>query len=334
MRNIAANESAPPQAAMPETYIHVVAAALFDKAGRVLIARRPDHLHQGGKWEFPGGKVEAGEAPSQALARELFEELGVHARKCAPLIQVRHRYPDKAVLLDVWKVTRYEGEPYGKEGQRLAWSAPRELARFTFPAANLAILKALDLPELYLITPPPGPDAARFMENLEAALKMGIKLVQLRAPDMDQAAYANLARAVLDRCRAHGARMLVNAEPQWAMRLGADGVHVNSTRLLCLRTRPLPTDYMLSVACHDPRELALANKIHADLALVSPVRATPSHPVAKSMGWPGFRALCEQAMMPVYALGGMSPRDLSRVRRGGGQGIAAIRSLWCGHRGD
>src|SRR5680860_625399 len=77
MRNIAANESAPPQAAMPETYIHVVAAALFDKAGRVLIARRPDHLYQGGKWEFPGGKVEAGEAPSQALARELFEELSL-----------------------------------------------------------------------------------------------------------------------------------------------------------------------------------------------------------------------------------------------------------------
>ncbi|MGI8738504.1 MAG: Nudix family hydrolase [Gammaproteobacteria bacterium] len=319
---------------MPQTFMHVVAAALFDKAGRVLIARRPDHLHQGGKWEFPGGKVEPGEAPAHALSRELFEELGVRARKFAPLIQVRHRYPDKAVLLDVWKVTRYEGEPLGREGQRLAWSAPRELMRFAFPAANLPILKALDLPELYLITPPPGPDAARFIENLEAALKMGIKLVQLRAPAMDQVGYANLAHAALDRCHAHGARMLVNAEPEWAMRLGADGVHVNSTRLLCLRTRPLAADYLLSVACHDPRELTFANTIHADLALVSPIRATPSHPVAKPLGWPGFRALCEQAMMPVYALGGMSPRDIGRARRGGGQGIAAIRSLWCGHRSD
>ncbi|MBA2408304.1 MAG: Nudix family hydrolase [Gammaproteobacteria bacterium] len=313
---------------MPETFIHVVAAALFDKGGKVLIARRPDHLHQGGKWEFPGGKVEVRETPTDALARELFEELGVHAREFAPLIQVRHRYTDKAVLLDVWKVTRYEGEPYGKENQALTWSAPRGLARFTFPDANLPILKALDLPELYLITPPPGPDAARFVENLEAALTRGIKLVQLRAPDMNQTGYASLARAALARCRAHGARMLINAEPQWAMSLGADGVHVNSARLERLRTRPLPTDYLLSVACHNPRELALANTIHADLALVSPVNATLSHPYATPLGWSGFRVLCEQAMMPIYALGGMSPHDASRAQHNGGQGIAAIRSLW------
>ncbi|MGH8501842.1 MAG: Nudix family hydrolase [Gammaproteobacteria bacterium] len=313
---------------MSEPFIHVVAAALFNAGGQVLIARRPDHLHQGGKWEFPGGKVEAGETPADALSRELYEELGVRARAFAPLIQVRHRYPDKAVLLDVWTVTRYDGDPHGKEGQRLAWSAPRELWRFTFPAANIPILKALSLPDLYLITPQPERGDARFVDELETALRAGVKLVQLRAPDPDVGHYLALARAVLARCRAHGARMLVNAEPEWALRLNADGVHLGSARLAGLHTRPLPPDCLLSVACHNAREMDRANTIGADLAVVSPVRATPSHPAAEPIGWTGFRHLCAQAMMPVYALGGMSRRDVSRARRCGGQGIAAIRALW------
>lgn len=313
---------------MSESFIHVVAAVLFNAGGQVLIARRPDHLHQGGKWEFPGGKVEAGETQADALSRELYEELGVRARTFAPLIQVRHRYPDKAVLLDVWTVTRYDGDPHGREGQSLAWSAPCELARFTFPAANLPILKALTLPELYLVTPQPARGDARFIRALETALRAGVKLVQLRAPDFDAGRFLAIARPALDVCHAHGARLVVNGEPEWALRLNADGAHLGSARLHGVHTRPLPPDYLLSVACHNAREIDRANTIGADLAVVSPVRATRSHPAAEPIGWPGFRALCAQAVMPVYALGGMSRRDVSCARCNGGQGIAAIRALW------
>jgi 8-oxo-dGTP diphosphatase len=305
-----------------------VAAAVFNVNSEVLIARRPNHIHQGGKWEFPGGKVEPGERARDALCRELFEELGIRAQTFEPLIRIRHHYPDKAVLLDVWKVTHYTSEPHGREGQALTWSAPQDLSRFTFPAANYPILKALILPELYLITPEPGYDDASFLDCLKAALRQGIRLVQLRAPALEVSRYCELAAATIQCCHAHGARLLINGEPEWAMRLNADGVHLNSVRLRATHTRPLPKHYLVAASCHDQGEIARANAIDADLAVVAPVKATPSHPDAKPLGWRVFQDLCADATMPVYALGGMSASDLRLAKRSGGQGIAAIRALW------
>lgn len=332
-RNTEAETSNPPQPSIGkgerrEDFLHVVAAAIFSESGAVLIARRPWHAHQGGKWEFPGGKVEPGESAEDALRRELYEELTIQAQTFEPLIQVRHRYSDKAVFLDVWKVTRYAGEPHGREHQAIAWVAPRELSRFTFPAANYPILKALSLPDLYLITPEPGRDADLFITRLVAALRAGVRLVQLRVPGLEASRYFELAQAAIERCHAYGARLLLNGEPEWVLRLNADGVHLNSARLAEMQTRPLPRDCLVAVSCHDPEEITRANAIDADFAVVSPVRATPGHPYAKPLGWRVFRELCIQAAMPVFALGGMTPADLSRAKHHGGQGIAAIRALW------
>jgi len=123
--------------------LHVAVGILSDAAGAILIARRPDHVHQGGLWEFPGGKVEADETVQRALARELREELGITVQAAEPLLQVRHAYPDKDVLLDVWRVTAYRGEPHGREGQPLAWALPARLADFAFPAADAPIIVQL-----------------------------------------------------------------------------------------------------------------------------------------------------------------------------------------------
>ena len=123
--------------------VHVAVGILTDAAGAILLARRPDHAHQGGLWEFPGGKVEADETVERALARELREELGVTVQAAEPLLQVRHAYPDKKVLLDVWRVTAYRGEPHGREGQPLAWAPPARLADFAFPAADAPIIQWL-----------------------------------------------------------------------------------------------------------------------------------------------------------------------------------------------
>jgi len=101
--------------------IHVVAAAIRNHQGDVFIARRPDHVHQGGKLEFPGGKVEATESALDALARELQEELGITVKSACPLIKINHQYPDKSICLDVWEVTEFEGEPHGAEGQETQW---------------------------------------------------------------------------------------------------------------------------------------------------------------------------------------------------------------------
>lgn len=124
--------------------IHVVAAVIYsaDKK-QILVAKRPDHLHQGGLWEFPGGKVQPGEQPLDALARELFEELAITLTSAAPFMQVRHRYPDKAVLLDVWQVWQFTGVPHGNEGQQITWMPLATLGQLQFPAANLPILEAL-----------------------------------------------------------------------------------------------------------------------------------------------------------------------------------------------
>ena len=110
--------------------VHVAVGIVADSAGAILIARRPDHAHQGGLWEFPGGKVEAAESVATALQRELHEELGIAVQAAEPWLQIRHAYPDKTVLLDVWRVTAWRGEPHGREGQPLRVGVARAADRF------------------------------------------------------------------------------------------------------------------------------------------------------------------------------------------------------------
>jgi 8-oxo-dGTP diphosphatase len=309
--------------------VHVAAAAVFDTAGRVLIARRLAHVHQGGLWEFPGGKREPDETAFAALARELHEELGITVCHARPLIQVRHDYPDKSVLLDVWRVDRFEGEPRGCEGQPLSWVKPDELADYGFPAANIPIVNAVRLPERYLITPEPSADRQAFLACLDAALLGGIRLVQLRAKTLSDREYVSLAQAVLMCCRRHGACLLINAAPSILGKVDAEGVHLTSEQLWALSERPRTThDKWLAASCHTAAELAHATAIGVDFAVLAPVVATTTHPDAIVLGWDGFRALVAQTPMPVYALGGMTAADLPRAIEAGAQGIAAIRGFW------
>ncbi|MDG2502048.1 MAG: 8-oxo-dGTP diphosphatase MutT [Porticoccaceae bacterium] len=127
--------------------IHVVAAVIYGDSEQILIARRPQHLHQGGLWEFPGGKVEAGESAYQGLVRELNEELAINVTTATPFMQVSHDYSDKQVLLDIWQVTAFTGQPRGVEGQDCRWVPLTELlgesSAYQFPDANKSILQKL-----------------------------------------------------------------------------------------------------------------------------------------------------------------------------------------------
>ena len=123
--------------------VHVAVGVILDEFHNILITRRAPDAHQGGLWEFPGGKVEAGESLALALARELREELGISIGRTSGLLEIRHDYGDKSVLLDVHVVWEFSGEARGLEQQPLAWVAPGELADYSFPAANAPIVEAV-----------------------------------------------------------------------------------------------------------------------------------------------------------------------------------------------
>jgi 8-oxo-dGTP diphosphatase len=301
---------------------------LANAGGEILVARRFDHAHQGGLWEFPGGKLEPGESPRAGLVRELEEELGIRVRATRPLIRVRHDYPERDVLLDVWRVSDWQGEVRGREGQELRWTPAEALTELEMPAADVAVVTAVRLPPSYLITPEPGDDRTAFLAALGASIRAGVRFVSLRAKHLPPSELLSLCRQAAEICRAAGARLLLNADAGLLDQSGADGIHLDSRRLLAADARPVPAEAWLAVSCHDARELAHAAGIGADFAVLSPVAATATHPGARPLGWRRFQQLVEDVNLPVYALGGVSAADLDAAWAHGGQGIAAVRALW------
>ena len=130
-------------APMPATVMHVMAGVLLDDTGRVLLSQRPPGKHLAGFWEFPGGKLEAGETPLAALARELLEELGIHVRSAEALIRLPWRYGDRELLLDAWRVSSWRGEPRSLEAQPLQWMLPARVDPMILAPADRVILAEL-----------------------------------------------------------------------------------------------------------------------------------------------------------------------------------------------
>jgi 8-oxo-dGTP diphosphatase len=309
--------------------IHVVAAILRDAQGRVLLAQRGSQGDFPGAWEFPGGKVEAGESAEAALGRELHEELGIRVGACRALIAVPQRYPHKRILLDVYEAGGFAGEPRGREGQALRWASPTELAQCSMPPADRPVVAALLQPAACLVTSPPGEDDARFLETLERAFA-AVSRVQLRLPQAMPAMRAvTLAREAAARADAHGVELSLNsghaAMPGLARELGL-GLHLRARDL----DAPFPGVPWLAASCHDAAELARAEALGCRFALLGPVCHTATHPEAQPLGWQRFAELRAGGSLPVYALGGLGPADHATARAHGAQGVAAIRALWPG----
>jgi 8-oxo-dGTP diphosphatase len=306
--------------------VPVAAAVILNPDGQVLLAQRPPGKHYAGYWEFPGGKVEPGETPQAALVRELREELGLSVTRAYPWLTQRYTYPHASVELHFFRVLGWEGEPHGHEGQAFAWQRPGDYTVAPLLPANAPILKALLLPSCYGISMAGEMGTRLFLERAEAAMRCGLKLLQVREKSWTPEQRAELAGPLREIARRFGTRVLLNGDAEEARATGVDGVHWSAERLMAARTRP--ADLLCAASCHDAVELAQAQRLDLDFVVVGPVRPTPTHPRAVPLGWSRFAELIAGCATPVYALGGLSAEDLEDACRAGAHGVALRRDAW------
>lgn len=309
--------------------VHVAVAIIEDAQARTLVARRQQGKHLAGLWEFPGGKVETGENVFHALQRECLEEIGITISTARPLIRITHHYSEKSVLLDTWRVMQFTGEARGCEGQEIAWHVNSMLDTLAMPAADKPILTALNLPDVYQITPDPSNSSeAVFLAELEKCCRSGCEMLQLRGHDLPPDQFTQLVPKVRDICAQYSTRFLLNTQLDDPLISLVDGLHLTRHQLQYCEQRPVDQEQLFAVSCHDLNELKRAEKVGADFAVLSPVEKTLSHPDVIPLGWPLFAEWVDQVNIPVYALGGMHAGLKNNAWFYGGQGIAILRSGW------
>ena len=309
-----------------EPVVPVVAAVIVGPDGHILMAQRPRGKVYEGYWEFPGGKIEPSETAQAALARELYEELGITVESAYPWITRYYTYEHASVALHFFRVVRFRGELHAREAQAFRWQNLNAIDVEPILPANGPILAALRLPPVYAITNAHEMGEARFMHALQRRLQGDLRLLQVREPQMPSASLQRFASAVVEMAHAHDARVLVNADPALAARCAADGVHLKSTQLGSLRERPRFD--LVGASCHDGRELRLAADVGADLVVLGPVAPTLTHPGSATMGWRAFEQLVHGFELPVYALGGMRMPDLEAAWTRAAHGIGMQRGAW------
>lgn len=309
--------------------LHIAVGVIYNDArDKVLLAKRPAHVGHGGLWEFPGGKRKPGESIDAALRRELYEELDLVVERALPLLVIDHDYPGRAVTLNVWEIEDWHGRVIGKEGQHVEWVPIRDLDRREFPAANRAIVSAVTLPPLYVITPDLSEYGGDFFDLAGRLLSAGVRVLQFRSTRIDPDLRARVTARLADLCEGSDCLLLLNDTPGAAVQSGTGGVHLNSARLLQANERPLDSNYVVGASCHNRTELIQASTLKLDYVLLGPVRHTASHADADTLGWERFEALARSSSLPVYALGGMRPADMKPARAMGARGLAMISGIW------
>jgi 8-oxo-dGTP diphosphatase len=318
-------------AATDRRIVRVAAAVIQRPDGDVLLAQRPPGKPYEGYWEFPGGKLEPGETAHDALVRELAEELGLVVRRAVPWLAQSFVYPHAHVALEFFRVLAWDGEPHGHDGQAFSWQTPGRYTVAPLLPANTRVLAALELPPVYGITCASDVGEDAFLARAAAAFAGGLRLVQVREKTWPRERRDALVARLQSIGGPHGAKLLLNGTEDDARALGVAGVHWTAQRLAAARTRPV--DLMVAASCHVRADLDRAADLGVDFAVLGPVLATPTHPEAAPLGFAGLAEAVAGTRLPVYALGGLAPRDLDAAMAAGAHGIAMRRHAWP-ERGD
>lgn len=296
-----------------------VAAAVIQRAdGAFLLAQRPGGKVYAGYWEFPGGKAEPGEPTEDALARELYEELGIEVERAYPWITRVFTYPHATVRLRFYKVVQWRNEPHPREDQVIAWQEPGRTMAAPMLPANAPVLASLALPVVYAITDTARYGSAVMLDKLERRLEQGLRLVQLREPGLSEEERRAFCDNAIGRARRYGCKVMVKVP-----HAGADGIHFNASELMSLKERP--KGLLAAASCHTRAELERAMQLELDFAVLGPLKEKADRP---PLGWERFAELARGTSIPIYAIGGMTRDDLEDAWRAGAHGVAMIRGAW------
>jgi 8-oxo-dGTP diphosphatase len=295
--------------------IEVAAAVIQRRDGAFLLAQRPAGKVYAGYWEFPGGKIEPGEAAPAALARELHEELGIEIDEPYPWITRVYTYPHGTVRLRFFRIHQWRGEPHPREDQAIAWQEPGAAMAAPMLPANAPVLASLRLPDEYAVTQAAQLGIGEMLARLERRLGSGLRLLQVREPGLEESKKNLFTTQAIGLAHRFGCKVLTKTPFP-----GADGIHFTATQLMSVDAKPAG---LVAASCHTREELERAMAIEVDFAVLGPVKDK-----APALGWEGFRDIVSASTIPVYAIGGLTRADLPAAWRAGAHGVAMIRGAW------
>jgi 8-oxo-dGTP diphosphatase len=248
--------------------VDVAVSIVQSRDGRVLLAERTARQLAAGFWELPGGKIEPGETPVQAAARELAEEIGIQGEALAPWIMYEHAFTRKVVRLHFFHVVRWSGTPHGREGQRLAWVDPALPHVGPILPSNDRLLTAIGLPACLVRTP--GGDvglARQFAASLPGLLEAGVRLIAIREPQLTADQRVVFARGIMESARPFQAHVWLTGSVLQKRRAGVSGMFSTLSELHRCEARP-PVR-LWAVSCRRAADLDRAAALNADVAVLS-----------------------------------------------------------------
>ncbi|WP_447507542.1 NUDIX domain-containing protein [Acinetobacter lactucae] len=299
---------------MPKPIVDVAIAILIHR-GKILVGWRQEEQHQGGKHEFPGGKVEQGETPEDACRREIYEEVGIGLKDWHQFDYIHHEYNDIIVNLHLFH-SYVPDELLNLIHQPWAWYTRDQLLHLNFPKANKNIIKRLYWPHLIKIS------------NTLSTVESSDALLYWRIEDESEQQYIEQLTALDEEQRSN---LIINVD-MWQqlspeLQKQIKTVHLKQSQLMNLHKGDLTVGVRYIAACHDAVSLKQAQQIGCDAVFISPVKTTATHPEAVALGWERFSDLAQNSQIPVFALGGVHPDDLTIAQQHGAHGLAGIRNF-------